>query len=204
MLYGYARVSTSEQNTAIQFEAFLRAGVSDVVEERRSAVKRRPVLESLLDRVGPGDTLVVYKMDRLARSLSHLLSILALLESRKAMFRSLTESIETATPAGRLFMQMMGSFSEFERSLIRERCLAGQIAARSRGQTWGAPRALEVADERGVVMMYATGTYTVKQIADLMGVTRGIVRGALVRANLLPRPVGEWRGGRTNTYGLAN
>jgi DNA invertase Pin-like site-specific DNA recombinase len=193
MLYGYARVSTSDQNTSIQFEAFLRAGVSDVVEERRSAVKRRPVLEALLERVGPGDTLVVYKMDRLARSLSHLLSILAMLEARKATFRSLTESIETATPAGRLFMQMMGSFAEFERSLIRERCLAGQIAARSRGQTWGAPRALADDDEKGVAMMYATGSYTVKQIADLLGITRGIVRGALVRAKLLPRPVGAWR-----------
>ena len=187
MLIGYARVSTAEQNTLIQYEAFLKAGVSYVVEEKRSAVKKRPVLESLLDRIGPGDTLVVYKMDRLARSLVHLLSILALLQERSAGFRSLTEPIETVTPAGRLFMQMLGSFAEFERALIRDRCLAGQVAARARGQVWGRPRVLDPEDESGVVEMYRSGFYTIAQIAKMLDVGTGAVRGPLCRAGLLSR-----------------
>jgi len=185
VLYGYARVSTAEQNTSIQYEAFLKAGVSYVVEEKKSAVKRRPVLESLLERIGPGDTLVVYKMDRLARSLVHLLSVLDHLEERSAGFRSLTESIETATPAGRLFVQMLGSFAEFERALIRDRCLAGQVAARARGQIWGRPRVLGADDEAGVVEMYRSGFYTIDQIAAMLDVKRGAVRGPLCRAGLL-------------------
>ena len=185
MLIGYARVSTAEQNTMIQYEAFLKAGVSYVVEEKKSAVKRRPVLESVLERIGPGDTLVVYKMDRLARSLVHLLSVLDHLQERSAGFRSLTESIETDTPAGRLFVQMLGSFAEFERALIRDRCLAGQVAARARGQVWGRPRVLSAEDEAGVVEMYRSGFYTIDQIAAMLDVKRGAVRGPLCRAGLL-------------------
>jgi DNA invertase Pin-like site-specific DNA recombinase len=185
MLFGYARVSTVEQNTAVQFDAFLKAGISNVVEEKRSAVRHRPVLESLLDRIGPGDTLVVYKMDRLARSLVHLLEVLALLEQRGAGFRSLTEPIETETPAGRLFLQMLGSFAEFERALIRDRCLAGQQAARSRGQIWGRPRVLGPADELEVVKMYRSGWFTIDLLATMFDVRRGAIRGPLCRAGLL-------------------
>ncbi len=181
MLYGYARVSTSDQNTAIQYEALMRAGVSCIYEEKRSAVKTRPMLDEVLSRVGPGDTLVVYKMDRLARSLIQLLSVLALLESRKAMFRSLTESIETATPAGRLFMQMLGSFAEFERSLIRERVVAGQAAARARGQRWGRPRAMAPEVEAEVVSLYQSGYFTMAVLADVYGVTEESVKRAIYR-----------------------
>lgn len=112
MLYGYARVSTVEQNTAVQFDTFFRAGITNVLEERLSAVRHRPVLGSLRKRIGPGDTLVVYKIDRPARSLTHLLSVLTLLQERGAVFRSLTEPIETEAPVGRLFLQMLGSFAE--------------------------------------------------------------------------------------------
>lgn len=185
MLIGYARVSTVEQSTAIQFEAFMRAGVHEVYEEKRSAVKVRPVLQSVLAMLGPGDTLVVYKMDRLARSLVHLLSVVELLESRGAGFRSLTEPIETMTPVGRLFLQMLGSFAEFERTLIRERCAAGQAAARARGQVWGRPRALSPEDEELVVSMYRSGWFTVDRIAEMLGVGRGAVRGPLCRVGLL-------------------
>ena len=185
MLIGYARVSTAEQNTAVQFDAFHRAGVTEVYEEKRSAVRHRPVLESVLSRVGPGDVLVVYKMDRLARSLIHLLSVFSVLEERRASFRSLTEPIETLTPAGRLFMQMLGSFAEFERALIRDRCLAGQIAARDRGQIWGRPRAFSLEEEAQVADMYRSGFYTIDLISEMLGVTRGSVRGPLCRAGLL-------------------
>lgn len=187
MLFGYARVSTAEQNTAVQFDAFLKAGVTNVYEEKRSAVRHRPVLESVLQRIGPGDTLVVYKMDRLARSLVHLLSVLALLQQRGAGFRSLTEPVETETPAGRLFLQMLGSFAEFERALIRDRCVAGQIAARSRGQRWGRPRTLCPEDEEKVIEMYRSGWYTVDQLAKMFEVKRGAIRGALCRGGLLSK-----------------
>jgi len=185
MLIGYARVSSADQNTRIQYEAFLKAGVSYVLEEKKSAVKKRPVLEGLLSRIGPGDTLVVYKMDRLARSLVHLMSVLEHLQGRAAGFRSLTEPIEISTPLGRLFMQMLGSFAEFERALIRDRCHAGQIAARARGQVWGRPRVLSPVDEAGVVQMYRSGFYTVRQIAGMLEVSPGAVRGPLCRAGLL-------------------
>lgn len=181
MIFGYARVSTVEQNTAVQFEAFLRAGVSNVYEEKRSAVKRRPVLDDLLQRVGPGDVLVVYKMDRLARSLSHLLDVLALLEARGASFRSLTETIDTHSAAGRLFMQMLGSFAEFERALIRERCMAGQAAARARGQTWGRPRAMSRELESEVVKLYLSGWYTMGVLAEMFEVNEMAVKRAVHR-----------------------
>lgn len=185
MLFGYARVSTAEQNTAVQLDAFLKAGITNVVEEKRSAVRHRPVLDSLLERIGPGDTLVVYKMDRLARSLVHLLSVLALLQQRGAGFRSLTEPVETETPAGRLFLQMLGSFAEFERALIRDRCVAGQVAARARGQVWGRPRTLSADDSEQAVLMYRSGWFTVDQLAMMFEVKRGAVRGPLCRAGLL-------------------
>lgn len=181
MIIGYARVSTSDQNTALQFEAFLKAGISNVYEEKRSAVKRRPVLDDVLARIGPGDVLVVYKMDRLARSLSHLLSILALLEARGASFRSLTETIDTHSAAGRLFMQMLGSFSEFERALIRERCAAGQAAARARGQTWGRPRSMLPDVESEVVTLYRSGWFTMVVLAEAYGVTKESVKRAIYR-----------------------
>jgi len=181
MIIGYARVSTVDQNTAVQFEAFMRAGVSNIYEEKRSAVKRRPVLEEVLSRVGPGDVLVVYKMDRLARSLSHLLEVLALLEARGASFRSLTETIDTHSAAGRLFLQMLGSFAEFERSLIRERCMAGQAAARARGQTWGRPRAMPKEVESEVVSLYATGMFTMQVLAEVYGVTKEAVKRSIYR-----------------------
>lgn len=181
MIFGYARVSTTDQNTALQFEAFLRAGVSTVYEEKRSAVKRRPVLEDVLRRVGPGDVLVVYKMDRLARSLSHLLEVLALLEARGASFRSLTETIDTHSAAGRLFLQMLGSFAEFERSLIRERCMAGQAAARARGQTWGRPRAMPTELESEVVTLYGTGFFTMQVLAEVFEVSKEAVKRAIYR-----------------------
>lgn len=181
MILGYARVSTMEQNTSLQFEAFMRAGVSNVYEEKRSAVKRRPVLDEVLSRVGPGDVLVVYKMDRLARSLSHLLEVLALLEARGASFRSLTETIDTHSAAGRLFLQMLGSFAEFERSLIRERCMAGQAAARARGQTWGRPRAMPREVESEVVSLYATGVFTMQVLAEVYGVTKEAVKRSIYR-----------------------
>ena len=140
MLMGYARVSTSDQDTALQRDALRRAGVRRVYEEKRSAVVARPQLDVALRALRPGDVLVVYKVDRLARSLSDLLSILRRIDASGAGFRSVTEPIDTTSAAGRLMLQILGAFAEFERSLIRERSRAGQLAAVEAGWLPGRPR----------------------------------------------------------------
>jgi DNA invertase Pin-like site-specific DNA recombinase len=139
MQIGYARVSTVQQDTALQLAAFVQAGVVEVIEEKRSGAAARPLLDALLARLAPGDELVVYKIDRLARSLVDLLRILAKIDAAGATFRSLTEPIETRTPVGRMVLQLLGVIAEFERALIRERCEAGRVEARKRGVRFGSP-----------------------------------------------------------------
>lgn len=150
MLIGYARVSSTEQETTLQRDALSRAGVRRVFEEKRSAVKKRPALALALSSLRPGQTLVVYKVDRLARSLSDLLQILDAVDSAGASFKSLTEPIDTSSPAGRMTLQLLGAFAEFERAMIRERSMAGQEAARKRGARIGRPRALSEAEQAEV------------------------------------------------------
>lgn len=180
-IYGYARVSTTEQNTAAQIAAFARAGITDVVQEKRSAMTKRPELEALLKRLRRGDELVVYRLDRLARSLIHLLKLLENLESRGIEFRSLTEPVDTATPAGRMFVQMMGAFAEFERALIRERCAAGVVAAKARGQKFGRERSLESGKEAELVQRYQSGSYTMMGLAHSYGIHLSSVKRAIYR-----------------------
>lgn len=147
MLVGYARVSTQEQDTALQRAAMGAAGVRVVWEESRSgaSLKSRPVLREALALLERGDTLVVYKVDRLARSLADLLRVASGLETRGIGLRSLTEPIDTSTPAGRMIFQLLGVFAEFERSVILERCEAGRKAARERGARFGRVRSLDYA-----------------------------------------------------------
>lgn len=142
-MLGYARVSTVEQDTALQLDAMSRAGVDTVFQEKRSGVASRPQLEAALDALLPGDILVVYKVDRLARSLTDLLRIIDRVESVGAAFKSLTEPIDTSSPLGRMMLQILGSFAEFERSTIRQRCDAGREAARARGVRFGRPNTVD-------------------------------------------------------------
>ncbi|WIY40518.1 recombinase family protein [Paracidovorax citrulli] len=121
----------------MQLAALRAAGVGVVYEEQASAVRQRPVWEQCLAALKRGDVLVVYKLDRLARSTSHFVTTFDLLRARGVGFRSLTEAIETVTPQGRMYLQLLAVFAEFERELIRERCVAGQRAARAAGKTWG-------------------------------------------------------------------
>ncbi|MFN4349735.1 MAG: recombinase family protein [Hylemonella sp.] len=177
MLIGYARVSTNEQSTAVQLSAFQRHGVVTVYEEKQSSIKRRPVLEHLLaDVLRPGDVLVVYKLDRLARSMAHFVSVFDRLKARGVGFKSLTESIETETPQGRMFLQLLGVFAEFERELIRERCLAGQIAARARGQTWGKPRIFTRDEAKQFAAMWRSGWFYQHTLADMFDVNEATIR----------------------------
>src|SRR2546422_1839154 len=135
MLIGYARVSTNDQETATQVAALKAAGCERIYREKASGGRwDRPELHRLLDQLRKGDVLVVWKLDRLSRSLKDVLSIMERVEKARAGFRSLTEVIDTTSPAGRMMMQMVGSFAEFERAMLKERTKAGLEAARKDGR----------------------------------------------------------------------
>ena len=139
-LIGYARVSTEDQTPLPQSEALKSAGCAEIHEEHASGGNRaRPVLARVLERVAKGDTLVVVRIDRLARSLSHLLEVIERLEVKGAFFRSLTDPIDTSSPQGKFTLQVLGAAAEFERALIRERTKAGLASARIKGRVGGNP-----------------------------------------------------------------
>lgn len=140
MLIGYARVSTDDQTALPQSEALKAAGCTELHQEQASGGDRaRPVLARVLERIGKGDTLVVVRIDRLARSLSHLLEIIERLDRKGAFFRSLMDPIDTASAQGKFTLQVLGAAAEFERALIRERTKAGLASARSKGRVGGNP-----------------------------------------------------------------
>src|SRR5450756_3140342 len=129
MQIGYPGVSTDDQDTAVQAAALKTAGCERIYREKASGGRwDRPELHRLLDQLRKGDMLVVWKLDRLSRSLRDVLTIMERLAEAKAGFRSLTEAIDTTTPAGRMMMQMVGAFAEFERSMLRERTKAGSVS----------------------------------------------------------------------------
>lgn len=146
-LIGYARVSTAEQDTALQTDALHKAGCKQVFEDMISGAKaERPGLASALEFLRDGDVLVVWRLDRLGRSLPHLIEVIGALEARGVGFWSLTESIDTTTSSGRLIFHVFGALGQFERDLIRDRTKAGLAAAASRGRKGG--RKPVVNDER--------------------------------------------------------
>lgn len=179
--FGYARVSTSEQETTLQLDALKRLGIKKIFQEKRSGVATRPVLHHLLSEIGNGDKIFVYKIDRFARSLIDLLSILERIEAAGATFQSVTEPIDTSTGAGRMMMHMLGAFAEFERGIIRERCMAGQRSAMERGVHCGRPRTLAAADERAIVRLYGQGWYTLDQLALMFDCHPSTVKRAVYR-----------------------
>ncbi|TKW65423.1 MAG: recombinase family protein [Paracoccus denitrificans] len=138
-LIGYARVSTPGQDLSLQRDALHSAGVTKIYDDHgvSGAKAERPGLTEALSYLRAGDTLVVWKLDRLGRSMKHLLQTVADLEGRGIGFRSLTENIDTTTPTGRLVFHIFGALGEFERDLIRERTSAGRAAAAARGRTGG-------------------------------------------------------------------
>src|ERR1700687_4087182 len=139
MRIGYARVSTSEQDTAAQSAALKTAGCELIFREKASGGRwDRPELHKLLNQLRKGDVLVVWKLDRLSRSLRDVLTIMERVQDRKAGFRSLTEAVAPTTPAGRMMMQMVGAFAEFEPEMLKERTKAGLDAAREDGRIGGA------------------------------------------------------------------
>ncbi len=178
---GYARVSTVDQDTSLQRDALAVAGVRRVYVESGSGVGPRPELRRALAALCAGDCLVVWKLDRVARSLSDLLAILGTLRAAGATIKSLTEPIDTSSPIGEFTFQILGAVAQLERSMIRERVMAGQAAARSRGKRWGAPRGMDAETERSLVSMYLEGGYTIDDCAAYWGVGYGAARGAICR-----------------------
>lgn len=172
MLVGYARVSTHDQDPALQLDALERAGCDRVYTETASGTQRdRPELRAALDYMRPGDTLVVWRLDRLARSMKQLIETVEGLESREVGFRSITESIDTTTSGGKLIFHIFGALAEFERSIIQERTYAGLSAARARGRTGGRPPALTEKDKAAAVALLRDPDIPVKEVARRLGVS---------------------------------
>jgi DNA invertase Pin-like site-specific DNA recombinase len=170
-LLGYARVSTLEQDTTLQVQALDAAGCYRVFTESASgALTDRAQLAAVLDQRRPGDTLVVWRLDRLGRSLRHLVEVVTGLEDRGAGFRSLQESIDTTTAGGRLVFHIFASLAE--RELIRERTQAGPAAAWARVRTGGRPRKLPATRLPAAAALHAAGDKSMQQIADAVGVSR--------------------------------
>lgn len=171
MLIGYARVSTDDQDTAIQEAALRQAGCERIYTEKASGGRwDRPELHRALEQLRPGDVMVVWKLDRLSRSLKDLLHVMDRIELAKAGFRSITEAIDTTTPAGRMMMQMLGAFAEFERAMTRERTRAGLDAARQKGRIGGRRSKLNQEQKEEARRMVASGEKLAADVARLFNV----------------------------------
>ena len=175
-LIGYARVSTQDQNPEMQESELTAAGCARVfVDTASGALTDRPQLAAALAYLRPGDVLCVWRLDRLGRSLKHLVQTVGDLESQGIGFKSLRESIDTTTPTGRLVFHIFASLAEFERDLIRERTSAGLAAARARGRSGGRPPSLSPKKIELARSMHAAGGTTVAEIASILGVSRATV-----------------------------
>src|SRR5713101_4459838 len=173
MKIGYARVSTEAQETHLQLDALHRAKCSRIYQEKASgATAERPELLRLLDHARKGDVVLVWKLDRLARSLRQLLDTMALFHERGVELQSLTENINTTTPSGTLTFHLFAALAEFERHLLRQRCRAGLQAARQRGRVGGRPKALSADDLKKARALLRSGEYTKVEVAKELKVSR--------------------------------
>jgi len=184
MKYGYARVSTDDQNPALQLSALKKAGCKTVFKDDglSGATTKRPALLRCLKTLKPGDTLIVWKLDRLGRSLRDLIAMLDDLKHRGIKFRSLTEAIDTETPTGRAMWQMIGVLAELERSLITERTRAGVKAAQGRGVKFGRKQKLTSQQVSHAYKLLQQGERA-STVADTLGVGRSTLYRALQRVS---------------------
>lgn len=175
MLIGYARVSTQFQDNALQIEALKKMGCEMIFEEVVSGGRwDRPKLHELLNYVREGDTIVVWKLDRLSRSLKDLLFIMEQIENRGAGFKSLTESIDTTTSAGKMMMQMVGVFAEFERNMLKERTKKGLEYAKQQGRVGGRKPKLKSIQIQEIIQLYAAGK-SARELSELFNVHQATV-----------------------------
>ena len=179
MLFGYARVSTEDQNLELQIDALLKAGCERIFKEKVSGKNTdRPELQKLLGQVRAGDTIMVWKLDRLGRSLKDLINLVTTFEENQISFVSLNDNINTSSPTGRLIFNLFASFAEFERAIIKERTNAGLAAARARGRKGGRPAGLsKTAISKAILAkdLYDKKEKTVDEIAKLLNIGRGTV-----------------------------
>lgn len=189
MLIGYARVSTQDQRPELQLDALKAAGCEQVFHERMTGkLTDRPQMLACLRTLRQGDTLIVWKLDRLGRSLKNLVEIIHDLEKRGVAFRSLTESIDTSSAGGRLIFHVFGALAEFEHSLIRERTMAGLAAARARGRKGGRTRKLTADDVRKAAAMLRDPMLTKAEVARHFKISRVTLNKALEQAGYPPNP----------------
>ncbi len=173
MLVGYARVSTQDQNLDLQKDALLKIGCERIFTDIASGAKSsRTGLDDALDFLREGDTLIVWRLDRLGRSLKHLIEVVNSLNEKGISFRSLQESIDTSTSGGKLIFHVFGALAEFEREIIRERTQAGLSAARSRGRLGGRPKSM---DNKKVLLaksLMENPSYSIPDICEMLSVSR--------------------------------
>src|SRR5919202_6919166 len=173
MLIGYARVSTQDQTLNLQKDALKKIGCTKIFTDTASGAKaERTGLNEALEYLREGDTLVVWRLDRLGRSLKHLIETIRELNNRKIGFKSLTENIDTTTSGGKLVFHIFGALAEFERDIIRERTTAGLEAARTRGKRGGRPKALSPEKIKLARKLYADTGTSVAEICKMLGISR--------------------------------
>ena len=183
MLIGYARVSTDDQNLALQRDALAAAGCEKIYEDKTSGAKaERPGLALALEVARAGDTLIVWRLDRLGRSLKDLIVLAEGLDKRGVGLRSLKEALDTTSSGGRLVFHMFGALAEFERDLIRERTRAGLSAARARGRLGGRPKLLSPEKRRLAVQLYRAKEHSIAEICRLMGISKPTLYSYLAEA----------------------
>jgi DNA invertase Pin-like site-specific DNA recombinase len=192
MIIGYARVSTADQNLDLQRDALIRASCARIYEEHASGAREdRPELRRALEAMRRGDQLVVWKLDRLGRSVLQLIKFVTELREAGIEFRSITDGIDTSTPTGRFMFHVLASLAEMERDLIRERTLAGLAAARARGRLGGGKLKLTTDQVRTVLQLASDRGTTIESIARSFRVHRGTIYRLLERHREELSPVGR-------------
>lgn len=185
MIIGYARVSTQDQSLDLQTDALKAAGCEEVLSEKITGKQReRAELQNCLRMLRKGDVLVVWKLDRLARSLKDLVELITKLESKQVGFRSITEAIDTTTAGGKLVFHIFGALAEFEHNLIRERTLAGLAAARARGRKGGRKPSMSPLDIQKAAAMLLDPQITKTGVAKHFRVSRVTLNNSLIRGKI--------------------
>ena len=185
MNIGYARVSTQDQNLDLQNDALKAAGCENIYTDKMSGAKtERPGLEKIMSFIRKGDPLVVWKLDRLGRSLKHLIQVMNQLEERGIYFKSVQESLDTSTPGGKLIFHVFGALAEFERDIIRERTMAGLAAARARGRKGGRPRKLSKKQVEMAKKLISDPTIPIADICKTLGISKATLYRYLKKGKL--------------------
>lgn len=177
MKIGYARVSTQDQDLSLQLDGLIAAGCNQIYQEKATGIKKeRPELQAMMAQLRDEDTVVIWKLDRLARSLKDLISLVNEIQEKGAALQSLNDHIDTATPHGKFTFHLFAALAEFERDIISERTKAGLVAARARGRMGGRPQGLSRKAEHTAIIaeqLYREGDLTVKEICKQLSISKG-------------------------------